>query len=301
MGKLHQKIHEIIRQRKRARWAREKAQGNLIEPTELLKATIEAKLIGLGGGRQFENFMRCGHEPIYCTCKKCGKTESFMYSCNRKYCPRCVPKLTSRRVAAIRKWSEQISQPKHLVITQANFPILTGRKIREFQRALTKLRRADCWQDVRGGCASMEITHEGRGWHLHAHILLDVDWLEMPEVSKTWASLVGQEFAICKVKDCRAGSYAQEVAKYVAKGSDLAKWDAQLLLQFLFAIKGKRFFFAFGTLFKMGPEIRRELARAKGEGKLCECGACQFIYETEADAVLNQVARERGVKRSFRH
>ena len=76
----------------------------------------------------------------------------------------------------------------------------------------------------------------------------------------TWGKLVGQdEGAIVKVKDVRGASYVAEVSKYVCKGSDLATWEPEHIVQFLTAIKGRRFFFTFGTLFAFGREVRRTL------------------------------------------
>jgi len=102
---------------------------------------------------------------------------------------------------------------------------------------------------------------------LHSHWLLDVRWLDMKGVSLTWSGLVGQEFAIVKIKDARDRDYLQEVTKYVAEGSELAKWPAEHLLEFVTAIRSRRFFFAFGSLFKMGHEIRsRNFLGGKAKG-----------------------------------
>lgn len=284
-------LKQLITARKQAKNARERQQPKLIENREVHKASIEAKLLGLLNSNQFANFQKCGREEIYATCKACHRTQTFYFSCNRRWCPLCNYKLTATRAAALHIWCKTITQPKHLVLTCTNFFILTHRRIRDFQLSLLRLRKRKVWSDVRGGCCSIEITKGETGWHLHAHLLLDTDWIDMPALSQSWARLVGQTFAICKVKDVRGSDYVKEVSKYVAKGSELATWPPEHLLEFVNAIKGIRFFFQFGTLLKMGKQIRQQLAAQKHAGRTCECGCDTIIYETEAQSIINELRR----------
>lgn len=173
-------LRKLITERKRAKNLREYQQPKLIENREVHKATIEAKLSGLMNNRQFENFQKCGREEIYATCQACHKSRTFYFACNRRWCPLCNYKLTASRGAALHVWSKTITQPKHLVLTISNFTILTRKRIRDFQKALLKLRRLKVCSEIRGGCCSIEITKGASGWHLHAHLLLDADWIDMP-------------------------------------------------------------------------------------------------------------------------
>jgi hypothetical protein len=188
-------------------------------------------------------------------------------------------------------WAKRIAQPKHLVLTMRNFRTLTRKKIREMTRALARLRRAKCFAKVRGGCVSLEITNEGNGWHLHAHLLLDVDWLEMPDVARSWAKEVGQQFAIVKIKDVRANDYLQEICKYVVEGSELAKWKPDEINEFVHAVKGVRMFNSFGALRELAPQIRLELAASKPPGPVCQCGCSEFTYQDEVSVALEDARR----------
>ena len=133
-------------------------------------------------------------------------------------------------------------------------------------------------------------NHQRRqGWHLHSHWLLDVRWLDMPEISREWGRLCGQEFAIVKIMDCRDSEYLQEVTKYVCEGSEMAKWPAEQIHEFVAAIRGRRFFFPFGSLFKIGREIRAEIKEARPAAQPCACGCKDFIFETEEQAAINEI------------
>jgi hypothetical protein len=176
-----------------------------------------------------------------------------------------------------------------LVLTQRNFPVLTHKKIRAHTVALAKLRRKKCFQSIYGGCVSIEITNENKGWHLHSHWLIDCRWLDMEDVSRAWGKLVGQEFAIVKIKDVRDKDYLQEVSKYVVEGSELASWPAPQINEFVRAVRGLRFFFAFGSLRNLAPAIRREMNALKKPGPLCECGCPQFYYEDQQEHEVRQI------------
>jgi len=284
-------ILKIVRDRAIAKTQRERQQEELLDERELYAATIRHKLTGLCTLTQYFNFCRCGHEKIFRTCKCCGAVEQFEYQCSIKWCPRCQWKLGLAREKVITAWAEQVTQPKHLVLTQRNFKTLTPAKLREHTRNLAKFRRSLAFREVSGGCVTVEVTNEQHGWHLHSHWLCDVRFLDMPEVSRTWGKLVGQEFAIVKVKDVRQREYLREVSKYVAKPADLAGWEAEHLNEFVHAVRGRRFFFTFGSLFHAGPAIRRALRADKAQAACESCGAWEFRYENELSATLHEAAK----------
>lgn len=138
----------------------------------------------------------------------------------------------------------------------------------------------------------MEITNEGKGWHIHLHILVDAFFVPAGELAVVWGKLVGQDFAIVKVKDCRGDSYLGEVTKYVVKGSELASWPPEEIAQFIHAIRGIRFFSTFGSLFKIRKEIREEMDSDRPEPRVCSCGCSDFVYESDLASVINEVRRK---------
>jgi hypothetical protein len=273
---------------------------NLIPPETIWKASLLAKLRGFITERTFERLSLCGNSPIYRTCRCCGNWKEFTYACNLKWCPLCNWKIARKRANLLKHWSKRIRQPKHLVLTRRNFQVLTRQKVRQHHLQIGKLRRSKVWKDVRGGCASTEITHEGRGWHLHTHFLLDVRWLDMAEVERVWAKLVGQELAICKIKDCRGAEYLGEVTKYVVKSAELVSWKPELILEFLHAIDRVRFFATFGSLFHEAGEVRREIAREQHEqhpSATCDCGASDWIWRDEKAEVLHEIRTQKRKRR----
>jgi predicted nucleic acid-binding Zn-ribbon protein len=293
-------IRRVIRDRAISRAANNRRQKSLFDDNKLFKETIAGKLDGLLESNSYYNFLRCGADDLVRRCTKCGDTRNFSYQCSLKWCPSCNWKIAKRRREIISLWAQKIQQPKHLVLTQKNFPILTRSRLREFGVALARLRRTTVCEKITGGCVSWEITNEGSGWHLHAHCLVDVAWLNMKELSRVWGKQVGQKFAIVKITDAREGSYLSEICKYVVEGSELAKWPAEQILEFVNAIKGKRFFMSFGSLRKLAPMIRAEIEANKQPSPTCECGCESFKYSDSLSEEVASITREVEAKQKQR-
>ena len=138
----------------------------------------------------------------------------------------------------------------------------------------------------------MEVTNESRGWHLHAHWLVDARWVDQCELSRTWGRLVGQEYAIVKVIDLLKGErgtiggerdlthYERELMKYCVKGSALAKWPAQEIRDFVHAVRNQRFFFCFGDLFHRARKLRAQLEQSKPP-IVCDCGCSHYVIHSD--------------------
>ena len=153
------RISAIIRERRQCKVLRENRQAKLIADDDIFHAAVVSKLSGLNETSQFANVCRCGQETIYRTCKSCGAVEEFSYRCNVKWCPRCQWRIAESRRKKIQVWAAHVRNPQHIITTCKNFPILTPSKIRWFQVALAKLRRTPVFENVKGGCVSIEITN----------------------------------------------------------------------------------------------------------------------------------------------
>jgi Replication protein len=266
-------------------------QLDLLSPEEIWQRSLLAKVEGLIPWQVYDHLSRCGRDEMYRTCKGCGDWSTFYYRCSLKFCPLCNWRIARNRAEVLKFWSVTISQPKHVVLTMRNFPTLTRSRIRSVGKAFAKLRRNRIWKDVKGGCVSTEITNEGRGWHLHLHIMVDARWIDAAQLAIVWGQLCGQTFGIVKVKDCRGKDYLGEVTKYVVKGSELASWAPEEIAQFVHAIKGIRFFAAFGTLFAVQRQIKAQINGSRPPPEPCKCGCNQFRFEDETRAILAEVAK----------
>jgi len=307
-------VQEAIFARKRAKQIRERKQRELLSKEDLWHNTICSKLESLGielhapilsspdqfGEREITgyrikfpwllNFFRCGTESIKRVCRSCGDSHTFTINCSQKWCPRCQWKLSKARVDIISRWAKTVARPIHLVLTQRNFHTLTKSKLREHVRNLGKIRRQKCFEQIAGGTISVEITNEGRGWHLHSHWLLQTHKPScfntasklfdfQSTVAKKWGALVDQEFAIVKAKPVTDSDYVGECAKYVAKSDEVARWTPEEVWEYANAIRGRRFFFTFGSLTQLRRQITADIAKDKPEQQPCDCGSSSFVFK----------------------
>lgn len=269
-----------------------KSRDEKIVSSKREKELVLRKLVEVDRAWSRSNFARCHVESIFRTCGNCGAWEALPFTCCKKWCPLCNWRITRKRRDILGVFAKQIPQPKHVVLTARNTQAISRTQIKKFKVALARLLRSKLFRPVKGGTYSLEVTNEGRGWHLHAHLLLDVRWLPAGELAKKWGKLIGQDFAIVKVKDARGSEFVAEVAKYVCKGSELCKWSPDEISAFISAVSGPRLFGVFGSLFKRRRQILFELAREPKEPTVCSCGCGEFRYRDERAELLHQLRRQ---------
>lgn len=260
----------------RAKKRPEAPQLEFWEQMSVFSESIVSKLDSCGRSDLADQIRHCHTEASYRRCSGCASVSKFYNRCDRLWCPFCQPRLARERKRAIEWWTQQAGQPKHVVLTARNTVTLTNQSVCLFKLAFKRLRRSVFAAGWRGGFFSLEVTNEGRGWHLHLHALIDARWIDAKELALRWGKLVGQEFAIVKVKDVRDGSYLQEVTKYAVKSSDLASWSGEDISCFVDAFKGVRTFGVFGSLFGVRAQFQEWIASLELKSETCECGCSHF-------------------------
>jgi hypothetical protein len=257
-------------------------QSEFWDSALLWKAGIAAKLRSVGSHDIAQALESCHTSQGFAECNGCKRVRTFWNRCDRFFCPCCTPRLARERRKSIEWWTAEINQPKHLVLTTRNTDHLSQAKVKGIIRALQKLRRRSVARSWRGGCWSLEITNEGRGWHLHLHLLIDAPWVDIEGVSRQWGTLVGQDYAIVKVKDCRQRDYLAEVTKYAVKGSTIAAWTGEQITHFVNAFTGVRTFGVFGSLYGKRTQWREWIKSVTQDRQACECGCKQWtIFDAD--------------------
>lgn len=248
-----------------------------------LKETVISKLLSANARDLAEPLIDCHTRYSVAVCCGCSRVRRFANRCEVHYCPCCQPRLSRERQEGIEWWTKLIRQPKHVILTCRNRPTLTTEWIRDFKEAFTKLRRSKFAAGWRGGMYSIEITNESAGWHLHLHALIDADYIDAGELAVRWGKLVGQDFAIVCVRDARDRDYLREVCKYTVKGTSLAAWEPQLLVEYIRAMQGIRSFGVFGSLFKRRAEWSEFQDTLNSAKPACDCGCTHTRIMTDQE------------------
>jgi hypothetical protein len=201
----------------------------------------------------------------------------------------CQPRLAKKRAKSVQWWTRQLVQPKHVVLTQPNIETITSGALHEFRAKFRALRRRSLARNWQGGFWSIEVTNEGRGWHIHLHCLVEAKWIDKAELQRVWSDLIGHPQCIVHVKDARGTSYLDEVCKYAVKGNQLATWQPHEILAYVTAAQGVRMFGTFGSLFKLSSAHNAWLESENAKQRLCECGCNRFRYYDEHDLLLQEL------------
>ena len=146
-----------------------------------------------------------------------------------------------------------------------------------------------------GRFLQVEVTNESKGWHLHAHLLVDAGWISGAKLATEWAKVVGQELAIVKVKDVHSRDYLAEVTKYTVKGSQLATWTGTEIAEFVDAFDGVRTFGVFGSLYGKRTEWAEWIKTLREQGPVCACGCHHFRILSPQEFAWENLRRESGV------
>lgn len=250
--------------------------AELFDKRWVLAQSVIAKLNGVGSGHLAGKMRTCHTEQSWAQCTGCRKVRTFWNHCDLFFCPICQPRLAKERSRAIEWWSQQISQPKHLVLTARNTEDITRQRVQKFKACITKLRRQKHAKGWQAGTWAIEVTNEGKGWHLHAHLLINCAYIDMTAVCTAWAKLVGQDYAVVWVRDVRGTDYVREVAKYAVKGNELARWTGDQIVAFIYAFRGQKLFGVFGKLHGLRTQLRDFLDTMKEARSKCECGCDQY-------------------------
>jgi hypothetical protein len=256
----------------RAHQATRAKQRGLGFDGEVLKETIIRKLFKIGKGHLAAPLVKCHTQQFIAVCDACRRQSVYYNRCENFFCPICARRLAADRRRSIEWWTEHVKQPKHVVLTSRNTDALTASRVRDFKAAWSKLRRRKFAKGWRGGFYSLEITNEGKGWHLHLHALIDAHWIDSGRLAREWADCIGQDVAIVKVKDARGTEYLRELCKYIVDGNQLAGWTGEDIATYIEAFTGQRCFGTFGALYALRAKHRDFLDSIQADKPQCPCG-----------------------------
>ena len=253
------------------------------------KNSVAAKLRVLNMDTEAEKLENCHSYYTICQCNDCGAVRKFPNRCDLFYCPECQPGLARDRESQVHWWTSMLSQPKHVILTLKNVPDFNRAHLDQLTKWFLALRRRKFTRNWIGGFWSVEVTNEGRGWHIHLHALIEAKWIDSGELALQWDSITNHMGRIVCVRDCRGKSYLQEVMKYAVKGSQLAAWSPEQIRTFIRAVDGKHTFGVFGKLWSARTEFAEFIATMKAAKPRCDCGGCNQSYYSETEWTLREL------------
>lgn len=114
--------------------------------------------------------------------------------CNLRQCPTCskiiAAKNGSKMADAIRRMTNPILTLFSMIVPMRSSRDLNS-ALADFRAAFTEIRRKQCFSGVKGAVGAIEtkVTENG-AFNLHAHLVLDVDHVDVAEADTAWRTLI---------------------------------------------------------------------------------------------------------------
>lgn len=204
-------------------------------------------------------------------CKSCDSTSRFWNRCERRFCPLCARRLARERNQQFQFWFKRIHRPKLLTLTIRNTQVL-GVGINLVKNAWKSLRRSKLFEGVKSGLWSIEVTNQGKGWHVHLHAVIDSDFIPQAEIERAWSKRIGQTKSIVDIRELRGPDASQEALKYAVKPTEMINWSDSMLMEYLLETESLRLFGVWGDLHAQRADYKEFVADVRAESGKCECG-----------------------------
>ena len=252
-------------------WGRDRER--LVEGQKRISAVLESA----GRKKEAMSVLGCCQQFRVYKALCCGDTVAFPYSCGHRLCPVCMRRRSAFLSERVRDILSKMSHPVHIVLTVKNVKHIDKAYFTWLRGCFTKLRHRRLFDGMRGGGYTIETTYNSRAgsWHVHLHILADVNWISQRELSSTWESITGSPVVWIRAVGCRGGQTLEkavrEIAKYIVKPGDFLN-EPDLVNEYLAAVKSMRLFQVFGDFLGMGSDVEGF------EWPECWCGVKRWLY-----------------------
>ena len=184
------------------------------------RAKLEERLRSEGRHDLAAKLVRCA-EVIRMQCVCCADAMLVERGCAKRWCPVCAPKITAKRLDRMQRIVCRFKWPLATTLTCKNMAEAEG-AIENLKVRYRQFRRTDFWRDnSKGGIYAFEITHRGRGFHPHIHVLHDCEWLAVETPRPRRGMSKHQVASLCK----RAQNELSEVWGAYVQGSKASVWN----------------------------------------------------------------------------
>jgi hypothetical protein len=191
-------------------------------------------------------FPQSGHCWRTIACSHCGQMKRVPERCRDRFCPVCsgsARRRASRRIYALCEKATARNRQRLRFLTLTLKSTDDPATQRSFMVAsFRKLRSTRMWKDrVSGGVWVLEVTHSPAGWHLHAHVIIQGEFIAQQTLSQAWRRISG-----ASVVDIRALPNTRTAASYVSKYVTKSDVPEEYRSELANCYAGQRFFQPFG-------------------------------------------------------
>lgn len=212
----------------------------------------------------------CENEDLVC-CRDCGSHWWVLHHCDQRVCPVCAARVAIRRSKNMEALAATAKAPKMLTLTMPRWREDARKGIRKLREAINELRKTNVLATAKAGAYTIELVKKPDGWHIHAHCIVDCDYIPIKKLIGAWSKCIQHRGAHVRVQGASAKAVQHYICKYATKsGSDGLPLDD--IVEWWQAIKGSRLWATWGAWY--GKHAAEVVAQAMAMREQAECPYC---------------------------
>lgn len=216
----------------------------------------------------------CKYEDLVC-CNSCGHRWWVVHHCDLRVCPVCSHAAAIRRSRGIMALAATAKAPKMLTLTMPRWQAAPREGIKKLRAAILELRKTNLLKNARAGAYTIELVPKKDGWHIHAHMIVDVEYVPFKKLIAAWSHCIKVKGAHVRVQGASAKAVQSYICKYACKaGADGMSYTD--MVEWYIATKGSRLWATWGAWY--GKEAAAVIAEATDERPQAKCPYCGSVH-----------------------
>lgn len=216
----------------------------------------------------------CEFEDLVC-CSACGHRWWVVSHCDLRVCPICAQRNAIRRSRGLMALAEGAKAPKMLTLTMPRWKGNPREGIQKLRKGILELRKTNLLRNARAGAYTIELVHKPDGWHIHAHAIVDVEFIPFQKLMAAWSHCIRVKGAHVRVQGASAKAVQRYICKYATKsGAD--EMALEEIVDWWEAVKGSRLWATWGAWY--GNEAREIIDKAEQSRPQAQCPYCGEVH-----------------------
>ena len=223
--------------------------------------------------------------------------------CRDRLCPTCSGRRATTSRTHLLKITAGMNSVRFITLTRRSDGSPLADAVDHMDSSFRKLRQSGVWKaSVKGGVAILEVTrhHKTGHWHPHLHVLVDGSFFPHAQLKKAWMEASGGSFIVdIRIVHDRAAA-AGYIAKYITKGTALASWGTDEIVEFAEAMHGRRLIRTFGSCHGVKIDPKPEPLTPDGYRELCNVSLLVYAARGGMAAAIDAITTLRRVSALWR-
>lgn len=192
------------------------------------------------------------YEQLVC-CGACGGHWWTPYRCKLRCCPICSREKARDRQTYLLAITSQQTRCKMITLTMRRWKGDPREGIKYLRAAVQRFRDTKCMSKCKGGAYTIEVLPKPDGWHIHAHLLVDVPYIPFKVLLRVWSKCLDQPSPHVRIQSACKDAVKKYVCKYASK-SMVEEVGAASIVEWHDAIRGSRLWATFGQWYNASLE-----------------------------------------------